>query len=230
MDTVEITRLSKYSWFEIKYHGRIIHFDPGYAGYFENQKIAEKEFEEKADLVLISHFHKDHLQPEALKRITGPETKIIASLNCADRLEKGAVLVKPGDVIETGAGVRVHAVDAYNTPEGHSMKKFHHRGECVGYVLDLQGMRIYFAGDTDFIPEMRKIADVDIAFLPVGGTFTMDMGEAACAVAAIRPRFAVPMHQLHAELDDFKKESGIRPETEIITLKTGERKQLCRKE
>jgi L-ascorbate metabolism protein UlaG (beta-lactamase superfamily) len=83
---IEITRLSRASWFKIKTDDKVIYFDPGYTGYFKNQGIPPGALEDKADLVLISHFHKDHLQPEALEMITAKDSVILAPGSCTGRI------------------------------------------------------------------------------------------------------------------------------------------------
>ena len=113
---------------------------------------------------------------------------------CAEELAgRDVTVVKPGDEFDA-AGFHVRVVDAYNTPEGSSTMKAHVKGQCVGYVITADDLRIYHAGDTDLIPEMSHLGDIDVALLPVGGTYTMDAEEAARAAREIVPGVAVPMH------------------------------------
>lgn len=95
-------------------------------------------------------------------------------------------------------------MNAYNTQEGHSTRKVHHKGDFVGYLINLKGKSLYFAGDTDLIPEMKDLGKVDIAFLPIGGTFVMDIEEAVAAVCVIDPNITFPMHQSNENLQIFK--------------------------
>ena len=133
------------------------------------------ELNDKADIVLVSHHHKDHPQPEALARIIKPDSLVIAPGSCKGRIKGDKVrFIKPGDAIKDG-DIIITAVDAYNTQEGHSTRKVHHKGDFVGYLIQIKGMTIYFAGDTDVIPEMSGLGKVDLAFLPIGGTFVMDI-------------------------------------------------------
>jgi len=200
-----ITRLSKASWFKVTATNHVIHFDPGYAGYFENQGIPENELAEKADLVLVSHFHKDHLQAEALNRIVDADTIIIAPESCANRIDHEITIIKPNEKL-TAKGIQIKAIDAYNTPEGRSTRKVHHKGDFVGYLVSLEGKIIYHAGDTDLIPEMGTLGNVDIAFLPIGGTYVMDAAEAVQAVKVINPAIVIPMHEARNDLTAFEKE------------------------
>lgn len=201
---VSITRLSKHAWFKIKAGGRVIHIDPGYTGYFKPGDIPLAEFEEPADLVLVTHSHKDHLQPEALAKIRHAKTIVLAPARCAEVIGTGMALVKAGDE-RTDFGWHIRVLNAYNTPEGHSTTKAHHAGESVGYIIELPGLRLYHPGDTDLIPDMQDLGAIDLAFLPIGGTYTMDAGEALQAVGIIKPRTVIGMHELHADPQEFKQ-------------------------
>jgi L-ascorbate metabolism protein UlaG (beta-lactamase superfamily) len=153
---------------------------------------------DKADIVTISHEHFDHLALEDLNKVMTPETTIVASPLCAAGLEglkaKAIHFLDPGGRIAVGA-VTVEAVPAYNTNKGPAPGKFFHpKGEKrLGFVIALDGTRVYFAGDTDFIPEMKSVR-CDVALLPVSGTYVMTAEEAAEAAKAINPKIAVPMH------------------------------------
>jgi L-ascorbate metabolism protein UlaG (beta-lactamase superfamily) len=116
-------------------------------------------------------------------------------------------------------------VHAYNTPEGASTVKAHKRGECLGYLLTACGKTIYHAGDTDLIPEMASLGVVDVALLPIGGTYTMDASEAATAVGRIKPKLTVPMHHIDADPQDFAKSVG--KEFKVAVLSEGEALSLA---
>lgn len=148
----------------------------------------------QADIILISHDHFDHCSPGDVKRITGPGTVIVASLPAAKKLGGSVRVLRPGERTAVGE-VEIEAVPAYNVRRFRSPGvPFHPKAsEHVGFVVTVAGERLYFAGDTDHIPEMADI-DCDVALLPVGGTYTMDAEEAAQAAAAINPKVAVPMH------------------------------------
>ncbi len=141
-----------------------------------------------ADLILVSHEHYDHCSPEDIVRIQKPETVIVTEPMAAAKLGGTVKTLAPGERSEV-KGVTIEAVAAYNTN-----KKFHPRANnWLGFVVEVGGVRIYHAGDTDHIPEMAKIR-ADIALLPVGGTYTMTTEEAVAAALAIKPQVAVPMH------------------------------------
>lgn len=142
----------------------------------------------KADIVLVTHDHFDHCSPEDIDKIVQPETVVVTEKDSAKKLSGNVKSVKPGDslVVED---VKIEAVPAYNTN-----KDFHPKANgWLGFVLEMDGVRIYHAGDTDFIPEMEDL-NVDIALLPVSGTYVMTADEAVKAAQAIDPGVAVPMH------------------------------------
>jgi L-ascorbate metabolism protein UlaG (beta-lactamase superfamily) len=146
-----------------------------------------------ADLVLVSHEHHDHCSPDDVKKVSGPDTVVVAAATAAKQLP-GAQVVRPGDHL-SAAGVEIEAVRAYNVNKFRSPGvPFHPRqAEHVGYVVTIDGVRIYFTGDTDHIPEMAEI-ECDVALLPVSGIYVMTAEEAAGAARTLGPQIVVPMH------------------------------------
>lgn len=147
-----------------------------------------------ADLILITHDHADHASPADVEKIKKPETVIVTTPAAASKLSGDIKTVKPGDEL-TVKGVFVRAVPAYNLNKFRSPGVPFHPKEAghVGFVITVDGVRIYHAGDTDAIPEMAGLAP-DVALLPVSGTYVMTVDEAVDAAKAIRPKVAVPMH------------------------------------
>lgn len=144
---------------------------------------------EKADLILITHDHFDHLDIGAINAVAKDDTVIVANACCVPRLQgKVAGRVMPIEEGQTVSekGVDVRAVAGYNY--------IHPRGSNVGFIFNLRGQTIYHSGDTDYIPEMAILGSIDIALLPIGGTYTMDEQEAAEAVKVIRPKAVIPIH------------------------------------
>lgn len=141
-----------------------------------------------ADLILISHDHYDHCSPEDVERIRQPHTTVIANPSAAAKLRPPVVILQAGEET-TAAGVTVRAAPAYNIG-----KTFHPKDAGgVGYVLSVEGETLYFAGDTDRIPEMKGLV-CDVALLPVSGVYVMTADEAAQAAGDLRARVIVPMH------------------------------------
>jgi L-ascorbate metabolism protein UlaG (beta-lactamase superfamily) len=146
-----------------------------------------------ADLVLVSHEHHDHCSPEDIAKVRGPETVILAGGSAAEQVP-GARTVQPGDRL-TVLGVEVEAVPAYNLNKFRSPGvPFHPKGSNhVGFVVTVDGVRLYHTGDTDPIPEMADL-DCDVALLPVSGKYVMTVEEAAEAARTLAPEIVVPMH------------------------------------
>src|ERR671921_2302817 len=152
----------------------------------------------KADLILITHGHYDHFSPQDVERLTKPTTEVIAPAAVAERLAGRVRSIAAGEEIEPESlrGVSVRAVAAYNTSKRDRDGHVFHPREAggVGFDVNVRGERLYHAGDTDVIPEMDAVHGVDLALLPVSGTYVMTASEAAEAARRIQPRLAIPMH------------------------------------
>jgi L-ascorbate metabolism protein UlaG (beta-lactamase superfamily) len=148
-----------------------------------------------ADLILITHDHGDHCSPQDVAKIQHADTTIVTIGAAAEKLTGDVRVVAPGDTI-TVKGIDVEVVPAYNVNKFRSPGvPFHPKASGhVGFVVAVDGQRIYHAGDTDHIPEMADLEDIDVALLPVGGTYVMVPEEAAEAARTIHPGVAVPMH------------------------------------
>jgi L-ascorbate metabolism protein UlaG (beta-lactamase superfamily) len=149
---------------------------------------------DKADLILITHSHDDHLSPGAIEKIAQAGTQFFAPQSCVKTLESKfkttVTVVEPGSVIDVG-DIHIEAVPAYNVVKTN----FHSKGnKWVGYVLTIDGVKIYHAGDTERIPEMQKFT-CDIALLPLGQTYTMStIQDAADAALDVQAKIAMPIH------------------------------------
>jgi L-ascorbate metabolism protein UlaG (beta-lactamase superfamily) len=141
-----------------------------------------------ADVICITHSHFDHLSEDDVKKIRKPTTVIVGPADCRGGFGEAFKTIAPGGS-QTIGDVTVEAVPAYNTDKDFHPKK----NNWVGYIVTVDGTRIYHSGDTDVIPEMADL-EVDVALLPVGGTYTMTVKQAAEAVKKLKPKVAVPMH------------------------------------
>jgi L-ascorbate metabolism protein UlaG (beta-lactamase superfamily) len=144
-----------------------------------------------ADVVFITHAHFDHFNEDDLKKVVRRETILVAPRNVAQELSGNVQPVSPGDSIEV-SGIKVQAVPAYNVVESR-LEAHPKSNNWVGYILTLGDSTYYHAGDTDHAPELDDVK-ADVAFLPIGGTYTMTAQEAGQLAKVIQPQLAVPMH------------------------------------
>lgn len=168
------------------------------------------------DLVLVTHEHGDHYDADTLAGIVGEETKLLVNPRVgemlSDELKAKATIIGNGDEVEM-IGVPIAAIPAYNLTE--ERLKYHPKGRDNGYVLTIDGLRIYIAGDTEDIPEMRALTDIHIAFVPMNLPYTMEVEKAADAVAAFKPTYCYPYHYRDSDPELFARlvaESGAEVE------------------
>lgn len=157
-----------------------------------------KEGMPKADIIMITHSHYDHCSLEDLNKIVQEKTKIICTADCQSKIAKFEIpvkldLVEPDQELDLGT-IRVSTLPAYNVDKDFHIKQ----SNWIGYLIKLNGVAIYHAGDTDLIPEMQKLTGHQesnfIALLPIGGRFTMTAEEASESAKLIKPSIAIPMH------------------------------------
>ena len=163
----------------------------------------------KADFILVTHEHFDHLDKKAIAHLTKEDTRIITNLNCEKILGKGEIM-KNGDHKQLAENISVDAVPAYNTTPANT--KFHPKGRDNGFVLSLDGFRIYIAGDTENIEEMKDLKNIYVAFLPTNQPFTMTPEQTAKAASVIKPKVLFPYHygETHInKVEELLKGSGI---------------------
>lgn len=169
----------------------------------------------KADLILITHEHFDHCSPEDVSKIQQSETVIVTEKDSAKKLSGNVRVIAPGESVKVDE-VMVEAVPSYNTD-----KDFHPRKNAwLGFIVEVEGVRIYHAGDADFIPEMKDF-NVDIALLPVSGTYVMTADQAVEAALAIQPKLAIPMHYgaiVGDEGDALNFKKALEGKVEVLIL------------
>ena len=165
----------------------------------------------KADIILITHEHEDHFDPEAIKTLSKDNTLLIMNEASAKKLGNPKTkTMKNGDKIKVSDQILIEAVPAYNTTPGR--EQFHPRHRDNGYVLTIDGLRIYIAGDTEDIPEMKNLKNIDIAFLPVNQPYTMTITQAVNAANMFSPKILYPYHFGNTDVKQLKealKNSGI---------------------
>jgi L-ascorbate metabolism protein UlaG (beta-lactamase superfamily) len=198
------------SSFRIFSEDKTIYIDPA-VGNYENA--------EKADIILVTHDHPDHFSKEKIKQISTDDTKLVCPLKVGAEIE--GEIMKNGDEKEIG-GIKIKAVASYN-----ENKNAHNEGDGNGYIIELEGKKIYHAGDTDLVPEMNLL-ETDIALLPVGGTYTMDAEEAVAAAMILQPKLAIPMHWGHKtgheeDATAFKEGIEMESDMEVKILQPGEK-------
>ena len=194
----------------IEYDGREIEIDPV-------TKLGNKTIDytamPKADYIFVTHEHGDHFDKEALKQLTGDKTQLITNKRCAEMLGYGEIMVNGQS--STFNDITVEAVPAYNISEGRT--QFHPKGRDNGYILTIDGLRIYIAGDTEDIPEMQDIKDIDIAFLPCNQPYKMTTEQLVNAAKTVKPKVLFPYHYgqtdvkgIPAQLKDYGIDVRIR--------------------
>ncbi len=211
--------------FQVKTDEQTIYIDPSTKG----TGLKKDDFE-PADLILVTHSHEDHFDKKLIKKIRKMGSPVIAPESVKKELGNTPCwtmapgqFMKVNDLFKTTREVTIWATEAYNVTRFRKPgQPFHPRGLGVGYILKIDEKMIYHAGDTDLIPEMDKIPQTDVALLPSGGTYTMDLPEAAEAAIRLRPKVAVPMHTRDADPHAFKDLVESKSATQALILHNGE--------
>lgn len=194
----------KHASLMLEFDDKVIHIDPWSQGDYTGLP--------KADLILITDIHGDHMDPAKVKEIKKDNTVIVAPAAVAKTVT-GATIIGNGES-KTIEGIQIEAVAMYNLVRGPSQGKFFHdKGRGNGYILTLGGKRIYISGDTECIPEMKNLRNIDVAFVCMNLPYTMTPDEAAECVKAFKPKIVYPYHYRDSDLNMFsnalKSEKGI---------------------
>ena len=178
----------KHASMQINYNGTLIQVDP--VGFGVPPTTDYNQFP-KANIILITHEHKDHFDREAITCVRTPATSIYSN-TAVYNMFRNSIPLNNGDSIIYAPDIKIEAVPAYNYTEGRT--QFHPKGRDNGYILTLDGLRIYIAGDTEDIPEMEAIKDIDIAYLPCNQPYTMTIDQLVKAAKTIKPKVLFPYH------------------------------------
>ncbi|MFB0565099.1 MAG: MBL fold metallo-hydrolase [Candidatus Aminicenantaceae bacterium] len=170
----------------LTFGGKIIHVDP-------ISRVADYSQFPKADLILLTHHHGDHLDSKVIDILRTEKTDLVLTQKCAEKIEGGTVM-QNGEA-KSIQGLKIEAVPAYNIVNmRNSGVPFHPKGEGNGYILTFGDKRVYIAGDTENIPEMKALKNIDIAFLPMNLPYTMSPEMVADAARAFVPKILYPYH------------------------------------
>lgn len=176
-----------HSCIRIQYDGKEIEIDPVAK---LGGRVVDYSAMPKADYLFVTHEHSDHYDSTTIALLSKEQTQLIMNQRCADMYGSGTVMVNGQS--KMFKDIKVEAVPAYNTTEGRT--KFHPKGRDNGYILTLDDLRIYIAGDTEDIPEMAGVKDIDIAFLPCNQPYTMTPEQLLRAAKVIKPKVLFPYH------------------------------------
>jgi L-ascorbate metabolism protein UlaG (beta-lactamase superfamily) len=192
--------------FKLNLGGKTIYIDP-----------ISGNYDETGDIVLVSHGHGDHCDPGVLDKIRDEKTTVITSVPNA--VNVNGIGLHPGEKLNLDE-ISIYAVHAYNIVRMREPGiPFHPKGFGVGWIIEYSGKRIYFLGDTDLIPEMRDIDDVDLMLIPVSGKFVMDIEEAIETVKLIKPIKVVPMHYGTVDVVSGDKPRRVELEADVTVFK-----------
>jgi len=170
----------------LTFDGKVIHIDP-------YSKLADYSKLPRADLIFLTHNHRDHLDPAALQHVRSDKTIIVLTKLCAEKVD-GGIIMKNGDSRKV-EGIPVKAVPAYNiVHKRKNGKPYHPKGDGNGYILTFGDTVVYVAGDSENTPEMKSLKNIDYAFLPVNLPYTMSPEMFIDAVQAMRPKVLYPYH------------------------------------
>lgn len=191
----------------LEFQGMVVHIDP-YGTLADYSKLPD------ADLILLTHHHRDHLDPAALRHVRTESTKLVATETCAQTVN-GALVMKSGDV-RTILGIKIEAVAAYNVVHKRDNgQPFHPKGDGNGYVLTFGDKRVYVAGDTENVSEMKALKQIDVAFLPMNLPYTMTPEMVADAARVFRPKVLYPYHYGETDTRQLVKLLKDEPDIEV---------------
>ncbi len=208
----------KHATMALSWGGKTIYVDPAPAPGAEKGADGADAFKgmPAADIITVGHQHGDHFDLPTLQKLVGAKTTLVVPQDIADKLP--ADLKAKAKVLANGQsadvdGIKIEAVPAYNTSA--DKQQFHPKGRDNGYVLTVGGKRVYIAGDTEGVPEMANLKNIDVAFIPMNLPYTMTPEEAAKAVLSFKPKIVYPYHYGQSDLAAFEKALGANSGIEV---------------
>jgi L-ascorbate metabolism protein UlaG (beta-lactamase superfamily) len=193
---IELTPMA-HAHVQIEYGGKVIHIDPSNLANYASAK--------PADIVIVTDIHGDHMDPGSIDRVRKPGTVYVAPEALADKFPGMTTVIKNGET-KTVNGVQIQAVAAYNLQRGPAAGQLYHtKGRGNGYILTLGGKRIYFSGDTECVPEIKALTNIDVAFIAMNLPFTETPQEAADCVKAFKPKVVYAYHYRQQGLEPAEK-------------------------
>jgi L-ascorbate metabolism protein UlaG (beta-lactamase superfamily) len=212
-------KLLGHASFKMNVDNKTIYIDP-----FGGDKSL---YEEKASIILSTHEHRDHSDPDKIAIARDENTKIFTSKKNSGNIKGNVTAIEPGEKKEV-EGITIHGVHAYNVKRFRSPNTpFHPKGIQTAFIIEAEGKRIYFAGDTDFIEEMKELENIDVAMVPMDGKYTMSPEEALEAVGAIKPKMVIPMHWRDKDPDKFKAAVEAKyPDIKVTVIRPNEEFEL----
>ena len=191
----------------LTFNEKILHVDPW-------SQFTDYANMPKADIILITHEHHDHLDPKAIEDVRTENTTLILTQICANQI-KGGIVMKNGNE-ETIDGIKIEAVPAYNIEHMRSPgTPYHPKGDGNGYIITFGDKRVYIAGDTENTPELKAIKNIDVAFLPMNLPYTMTPEMVADACKALKPKILYPYHFGQTDTSQLKELLKDEPDIEI---------------
>lgn len=208
--------------FRLKGRAQTVYIDPVEMDYCGEQARRLFDEAEPADVILLTHHHTDHCNPESFQHMRTASTVIIGPGDCISKVKGLIQKIEPGDALTIG-GATIKAVHAYNIKRHRSPgTPFHPRGSGVGYVVSLDGITIYHAGDTEPIPEMSDFGPVDVALIPVDGHYTMSAEEAIESARRVKARTMIPMHYFDTVVGSVLSAAIAAQSSAVHVLQIGE--------
>lgn len=203
--TVAITSI-KHGTLMLDIEGYFIHIDPVLMFGTDYSKLP------KADLLLVTHEHPDHFDKDAIEAVS-KENTLFYSNGAVAELSGKSKAITAGDSFTTDNNITIVATEAYNNSKGH--EQFHPKGKNVGFIICVDDLKIFIAGDTEDIPELAELKDIDIAFLPVNQPFTMTPEQCIHAAEMLKPRVLIPYHYGETDLSPIVDHFKDNPATEV---------------